>query len=95
MKNRFDLNDFIETETIQGVNHNLVERVKERRKEMKWTREELSKRSGVTYASIRRFEETGNISLVSLLKIANAFNTLSDFDYLFKDEIILDLKEYK
>ena len=48
----------------------------------------------VSYASLRRFEETGNISLSSLLKIANAFNTLKDFDYLFQDEIILNLKEY-
>lgn len=94
MKDRFDLNEFVNVDTIQSVNCRLVERVKERRKELKLTREELSKRSGVSYASLRRFEETGNISLSSLLKIANAFNTLKDFDYLFQDEIILNLKEY-
>ena len=94
MKNRFDLSEFVEVDTVDNVNFRLVERVKERRKEMGLTREELSKRSGVSYASIRRFEETGQISLISLLKIANVFNTLKDFDYLFKDEIILNYKEY-
>ena len=62
MKDRFDLNEFVNVDTIQSVNCRLVERVKERRKELKLTREELSKRSGVSYASLRRFEETGNIS---------------------------------
>ena len=95
MKDIFDLNDFVQVETIQSVNYRLVERVKERRKEMGLSREELSKRSGVSYASLRRFEETGQISLSSLLKIANVFNVLTDFDALFKDEIILDFKEYK
>ena len=94
MKNRFDISEFVAVDTIDNVNFRLVERVRERRKEMGLTREELSKRSGVSYASIRRFEDTGQISLISLLKIANVFNTLKDFDYLFKDEIINSYKEY-
>ena len=94
MKNRFDISEFVAVYTIDNVNFRLVERVRERRKEMGLTREELSKRSGVSYASIRRFEDTGQISLISLLKIANVFNTLKDFDYLFKDEIINSYKEY-
>lgn len=95
MRKEFELSDFIEgVVTIQGINCDLVERVKERRKELKWSREELSMRSGVSYGSIRRFEEIGDISLSSLLKIANAFGTLEDFNYLFKDEIVTDLEEY-
>ena len=40
--------------------------------------------SGVSYGSIRRFEETGNISLESPVKIALAFQLYDDLDNLFK-----------
>ena len=72
----------------------LVERVRERRKERNFSQKTLALRSGVTYASIRRFEETGEISLASLLKIATALDCLSDFLSLFGKEYVENLKEY-
>lgn len=95
MNNRFDINEFVEVNTISSVLEDLVERMKKRRKELKWSQKELSKRSGVAYASIRRFEETKEISLISLLKIANAMDKLSDFNFLFKDVILTNLKDYE
>ena len=50
------------------------------RKQEKMTQRELSERSGVAYASIRKFESTGIISLESLLKISEALNCLTDFE---------------
>jgi len=50
------------------------------RKEEKMSQRELSERSGVAYASIRKFELTGIISLESLLKISDALNRLMDFE---------------
>ncbi len=50
------------------------------RKEQKITQKELSERSGVAYASIRKFESTGIISLESLLKICDALQRLEDFE---------------
>lgn len=50
------------------------------RKQEKMTQKELSKRSGVAYASIRKFESTGIISLESLLKICEALKRLTDFE---------------
>ena len=94
MKNKYDLNNFVHTLTEQGVLGGIVERVKERRKELKLTQQELSQRSGVSYASIRRFESTGEISFNSLLKIASVLNAIADFNMLFSNELVSDLKEY-
>lgn len=95
MKNKFDISAFVNVETQQTVLSNLVDRVKARRKESKLTQKQLAERSGVSYASIRRFEETGDISLASLLKIGHALKCLSDFNLLFKTPIITNLKDFE
>ena len=50
------------------------------RKQEKMSQKELSERSGVAYASIRKFESTGIISLEPLLKICEALKRLTDFE---------------
>jgi len=50
------------------------------RKQMKMSQKELSERSGVAYASVRKFESTGIISLESLLKVCEALKRLTDFE---------------
>lgn len=94
MKNKYDINTFVRTLTEQNVLSGIVERVKERRKELKLSQKELSRKSGVSYASIRRFESTSEISFSSLLKIASVLNALADFCTLFGSEIVNDLREY-
>ena len=94
MNNKYNLNDFISTDTEKDILIIVSTNVKERRKELKITQKELAKRSGVSYASIRRFETTGEISFTSLLKIANVLNSLSDFKKLFSNELVTNLKEY-
>ena len=91
----FDIGDFIPTITEKATIDNLVERFKARRNERKLSQKTLAQASGVSYASVRRFEQTGEISLRSLVKLANAIGCLSDFEELFKHEIILSVKEYK
>ena len=54
------------------------------RKKRKLSRAELSKRSNVSYGSLKRFEETGNISLASLIKIAIALDCIDEFESLFR-----------
>ena len=94
MENKYDLNDFVKTITEQSVLNGIVERVRERRKELKLSQKGLAQRSGVSYASVRRFEITGEISFNSLLKIASVLNALTDFEKLFNTEIVSNLKEY-
>lgn len=95
MEKKFDIGQFVNTLTEQSVVNGIVERAKKKRKQMKISQKELSQKSGVTYASIRRFETTGEISLTSLLKIAHALDALKDFENLFKGQAITSLKDYE
>ena len=95
MSKIFDIGEFIDTETIATVLNGLVARVKKRRKELGLTQRKLAERSGVSYASLRRFEKTGEIALASLLKIGQALNSLGDFNMLFKKSKIKNLKDYR
>lgn len=94
MENKFDIADFVNTQTIQSVNEQLVEREKQRRKKMHLSQRDLANKSGVSYASIRRFESIGEISFNSLLKIANALDCLEDFNSVFKMPVVKSLKDY-
>lgn len=95
MKNKFDISDFVNVVTKQSIKDDLVSRFKKRRAEFGLTQQELSNRSGVSYASIRRFESTGNISLSSLLKLTEAIDCLEDFNKLYQNPIIKSLKDIK
>lgn len=95
MDNKFDIRQFVNVLTEQSVVNGIVERAKKKRKQMKISQKQLSQKSGVAYASIRRFESTGDISLASLLKIAQALNALKDFENIFKGQVITSLKDYE
>ena len=95
MVNKFDIGQFVGVLTEQSVVNGIVERVKKKRKLMKISQRQLSQKSGVTYASVRRFETTGEISLTSLLKIAHALDALKDFENVFKGQVITNLKDYE
>lgn len=95
MNRKFDISDFVSVPTIQSTQASLIERVKTRRKELKLSQRLLAEKSGVSYASIRRFETTGDIAFLSLLKISNALDCLRDFDGLFSKKVITDLKNFK
>ncbi len=75
------------------VNKEIAMRMKARRKEKKITQEELSSRSNVSLGSIKRFEQKGEISLSSLIKIAFALNCESDFDELFSKKGYASIQE--
>lgn len=60
----------------------LAERLRQRRLEQNWTREELAKRSGVAIASIRRFETTYQISLQRLLQLSFTLHLINSFENL-------------
>ncbi|MGM0479926.1 MAG: helix-turn-helix domain-containing protein [Bacteroidota bacterium] len=68
----------------------LAQRIKKIRKSRGYTQQELSERTTVSLGSIKRFEQTGEISLHHLLTIAQILEVLEEFDQLFqqKDEAI-------
>ena len=58
----------------------LSKRIRDLRKQEKISQKDLSDKSGVAYASIRKFESTGIISLESLLKMCDTLNRLKDLE---------------
>lgn len=79
--------------TPNEVARQLAARVKKRRLELDLTQEGLSARAGLKFATYRRFEQTGEISLKGLLQVAFALNALSDFDSLFTQKQYQSLDE--
>ena len=69
--------------TPNDVSKQIASRVKCRRLELNLTQEGMATRAGLKFATYRRFEQTGEISLHGLLQIGFALNALSDFDQLF------------
>lgn len=62
----------------------LAQKAKKLRKSKKMSQVDLSKRANLSLGSLKRFEQTGQISLESLLKIAFILGRLEEFDLLFK-----------
>lgn len=60
------------------------------RKGRKISQQRMSELSGVPYASIRRFEKTGDISFASFVKLVLALQLYEELDNLFKPR-----REYK
>ncbi len=70
-------------ETAEELDKELAKRVRNIRKRRSISQERLAAMSGVSYASIKRFESTGQISLVSLTKLAMALNLDDELRELF------------
>lgn len=92
MENIYDISDFVPVITEQTVKRDIVKKFKQRRKEFGITQKQLSERSGISYASIRRFETSGEISLSGLLRISSVIDCLDDFRHLFKNPIVKDIR---
>ena len=61
----------------------LANRVKQTRIRRSITQEELAERSGVSFGSVKRFEQTGEISLKHLIMISKVLRCSEQFDELF------------
>ena len=75
------------------MNLNLARRVRRIRKRRKISQERLSEMSGVSYGSVKRFESTGNISLLSLTKIAIALDLAEEIRNMFTEVPYLSIEE--
>ena len=70
-------------ETAEELDMKLAQRVRNIRRRRKISQEELSRMSGVSYGSVKRFETTGKISLLSLTKLAMALDMADELRELF------------
>ena len=72
------------SKTPSDVLEELASKFRVQRKELGLSQSELADRSGVSLGSLKRFENSGQISLESLLKLAFILTRLEDFDLVLK-----------
>ena len=80
-------------ETAEELDQKLAQRVRNIRKRRSISQEKLASMSGVSYGSIKRFETSGQISLISLTKIAMALDIEDDIRNLFTTVPYRDIQE--
>ena len=71
----------------------VASRAAKRRKELGLTQAELAKRASVSLGSLRRFEQTGQVSFESLVRICIALGCEDDLDSLFARRAYRSIQE--
>ncbi|MBU2644664.1 helix-turn-helix domain-containing protein [bacterium] len=71
----------------------LANRLKELRLSKKWKRTTLAKRSGVSVASLIRFEQKALVSLENFLKLVNALGRLDEIERLLLPSVAKSIDE--
>ena len=61
----------------------IAKKAQEKRLKLNLSQQTLSEKSGVSYGTLKKFEQKGQISLESLLKIALALGEMDKFEHLF------------
>ena len=80
-------------ETPEEMDLALAKRLRGIRKRRGLTQQQLSEKSNVSLGSIKRFESTGQISLISLTRIAVALNCADAVRQLFVDVTYNSIEE--
>ena len=80
-------------ETAEELDLKLAQRVRNIRKRRSISQEKLASMSGVSYGSVKRFESTGQISSLSLTKIAMALDIADELRNIFSQVPYRDIKE--
>ena len=80
-------------ETAEELDKNLALRVRNIRKRRKISQQKLADLSGVSYGSIKRFETSGQISLLALTKIAMALDMADELRNIFSQVPYRNIQE--
>lgn len=79
--------------TWTEINNNIAQKIVRLRKRKKITQKQLAARSGVSLGSLKRFEQSGEISLQSLTKIAIALDVENELGDLFNNVPFASIEE--
>lgn len=85
--------NFLNQKTPHEIDTMIAQRIRDIRKRQKLSQERLSEKSGVSLGSVKRFERSGEISLISLTKIAIALNCEDELINLFMNQPFLSIQE--
>ena len=80
-------------ETPEEIIMGVAERLTRIRKRRKISQQELSVKSNVSYGSIKRFETSGQISLISLIKLCVALECTDEIKRLFTNVEYKNIEE--
>lgn len=86
-------NLFLTQKTPHELNMLLAKRISHIRKRRKVSQKALSTKSGVSLGSLKRFEQTGEISLLSFSKLAIALEIEGELETLFENVPFLSIDE--
>lgn len=84
---------YFKQRTPGEIDQSIAERLRDIRKRRGLSQARLSEKADVSLGSLKRFEQTGQISLMSLTKIAIALNISEDLETLFKEVPFLTIQE--
>lgn len=79
--------------TPREIDKLIAEKIRNIRKRRKISQKKLSEKSGVSLGSVKRFEQSGEISFISLTKIAIALELDSELEHLFEEVPFLSIEE--
>lgn len=79
--------------TPREIDEMIADRIRTIRKRRKISQKRLSEKSGVSLGSVKRFEQSGEISLLSLMKIALALEIQQELEELFEEVPFLSIEE--
>lgn len=79
--------------TPKEIGRTIAGRIRSIRRRRKISQKRLSEKSGVSLGSVKRFESSGEISLISLTKIAVALELEGELERLFEDAPYLSIEE--
>lgn len=80
-------------EKAEELDKNLALRVRKIRRRRKISQQKLADLSGVSYGSIKRFETSGQISLLALTKIAMALDMADELRNIFSQVPYRNIQE--
>lgn len=81
------------TKTPGEIQEIVAGRLRTIRRKRKISQKKLGELSGVSLGSVKRFEQSGEISFLSLIKIAYALGLNGELEHLFEETPPLSIEE--
>lgn len=79
--------------TPAEIQRRICERLRARRLRLGWMQATLAERAGVSLATVRRFERSGQITLANFLRLLHALGTLDELADRFEAAPVRTLDE--
>lgn len=83
------------TKTAKELSQEIAKRLTAMRLQRAWTREDLSKRSGINIYTLKHFERTGQISLERLIALCEQLDILGEFERAFKPRTRVSIDDWQ